>query len=327
MFKKRLSKLFGLIGWQVGKFLSCGLGITCCQAFVNHNKNHLIPFRAGFFFIILVLIALIIPKHTVRYAVFAGYNADKTIHPYVITYLKGLNEVTDGVVYIADSELLPEEKKKLEGLVLYTEHKPHGEYDWGSYKRGFNWLKSNGYLKKADEIILANDSCYAPMNSFMPMFKVMSKRKNLDFWGDSQNTMFSPHLQSYFLVFRKRVITSKNFAIFINHIKHYDDHREYILQYETKLTQYLASFGYKWDSYIPYQQLANFEYTDKNSYPLTLIRDYSHQFLKRRTFTTLLDIRENRQELLRYIYKHYPERYAEIIQEISPYYIPKDLKD
>ena len=297
------------------------------KVFINHIKNHLISFRAGLFFVILVVIALIIPKHTVRYAVFAGYNADKTIHPYVISYLKGLNEVTDGVVYIADSELLPEEEEKLKGLVIYTEHRNHGEYDWGSYKRGFNWLKEKGYLKRADEIIFANDSCYAPMTSFKPMFKEMAQRKELDFWGDSQNTMFTPHLQSYFLVFRKRVLNSKNFAIFINHIKHFDDHREYILQYETKLTQYLASLGYKWDSYLPYKQLARFEYTDKNSYPLTLIRDYHHQFLKRRTFTTLLDIREDRQEVLRYIYQHYRERYDDIVQEISPYYIPKDLKD
>lgn len=284
-------------------------------------------FRAGLFFVILVIIALIIPKHTVRYAVFAGYNADKTIHPYVISYLKGLKEVTDGVIYITDSELLPEEEKKLKGLVIHAEHNPHGEYDWGSYKRGFNWLKSKGYHKRADEVIFANDSCYAPMTSFKPMFEEMTKRKDLDFWGDSQNSMFTPHLQSYFLVFRKRVLNSKNFAIFMNHIKHYDDHREYILQYETQLTQYLEHLGYKWDSYIPYKQLARFEYTDKNSYPLTLIRDYHHQFLKRRTFTTLLDIREDRQELLRYIFEHYRERYDDIIREISPYYIPNDLKD
>jgi lipopolysaccharide biosynthesis protein len=290
LFKTKILDILNLIYCRIGKVFSHVLSLRQDKALINHFKNYLSSFRAGGVFVILVMIALIIPKHTVRYAIFAGYNADKTVHPYVITYLKGLNEVTDGVIYITDSELLPEEEEKLKGLVIHAEHNPHGEYDWGSYKRGFNWLKKNGYFQKADEVIFANDSCYAPMSSFQPMFEEMAKRKNLDFWGDSQNSMFTPHLQSYFLVFRKRVLNSKNFAIFMNYIKHYDDHREYILQYETQLTQYLEHLGYKWDSYIPYKQLAHFEYTDKNSYPLTLIRDYHHQFLKRRTFTTLLDI-------------------------------------
>ena len=172
--------------------------------------------------ILLVLLALLIPQsnRTKRYAVFAGYNPDKTIHPYIITYLKGLKEVTDGIVYIADSELDPKEYKKLKGLVLHTEHTRHNEYDFGSYKRGFNWLKKQGYLNKADELIFANDSSYAPMQSFKPMFATMAQKKDLDFWGNTQNSRLNPHLQSYFLVVRKKILHSKNFAHFINKIKH-----------------------------------------------------------------------------------------------------------
>ena len=262
----------------------------------------------------------------VRYAVFAGYNADNTIHPYIITYLKGLNEVTDGVVYIADSELKQEEYKKLKGLVIHTEHKPHSEYDWGSYKRGFNWLKENGYLKKADEIIFANDSCYAPMKSFKPMFKEMSKRQDLDFWGDLQNTKFTNHLQSYFLVFRSRVFLNPKFNSFINSITHQMDSSLYITEYEVKLTPELQKIGFKWDSYMPYQKLQDLALPDKNSYPYTMISKYNHQFLKRRTFTEKLAIMESTDELLSYIYNNYPEQYEEIAQEIAPHFIPENLR-
>lgn len=260
--------------------------------------------------------SLLYPQKTHRYAIFAGYNANQTIPDYVITYLKGLNEVSDGVVYIADSELKEDEYKKIKNLVIHTEHKRHNEYDWGSYKRGFNWLKQYGYLEKAKELIFANDSCYAPMKSFKPMFKKMSYHPNLDFWGDSQNTVFTNHIQSYFMVMRKPVINSKVFHNFLNNVTHQEYSSMYITEYEVKLTPVLEALGYKWDSYLPYEKLHHLELADKNSYPLTLIKDYNHQFLKRRTFTTNLPIMESKKELLNYIKTTYPKRYKEIEKEI-----------
>lgn len=280
--------------------------------------------------VVLLLTALVsifwYINRPVRYAVFAGYNADKTIHPYVITYLKGLNEVTDGVVYIADSELKEEEYQKLKDLVIHTEHIRHDEYDWGSYKRGFNWLKENGYLEKADEIIFANDSCYAPMKSFKPMFREMNKRKDLDFWGDLQNTRFTTHLQSYFLVFRPRVFLNSKFNRFMNDVTHQIDSSLYITEYEVKLTPELQKIGFKWDTYMPYSKLRYLDIDDKNSYPYTMISKYNHQFLKRRTFTEKLMIMESTDELLRYIHNTYPDRYKDIVQEIAPHFIPEDLR-
>lgn len=268
------------------------------------------------------------PSNT-RYAVFAGYNTDGIIPPYVINYLKGLNEVSDGVVYIADSPLAENEARKLQGLVLHTEHKRHNEYDWGSYKRGFNWLKENGYLEKADEVIFANDSCYAPMQSFKPMFQDMAKHPEFDFWGNSKNITFNPHLQSYFMVFRKPVLHSKIFASFLNQVTTQEHYEEYIIKYELKLTPLLANLGYTWGTWLPYEKLPLYEkdYTDVNNYPLLMIRDYKNQFLKRRTFTTMLTILDDRAELLRYIKQHYPARYTEIAGEISPHFIPDDLKE
>ena len=253
-----------------------------------------------------------------RYVVFAGYNKHGKIAPYVISYLKGLNEISDGVVYIADSPLKKKEQQKLKGLVIHTEHKRHNEYDFGSYKRGFKWLRDNGYLEKADELVFANDSTYAPMQSFKPMFKKMTQRKDLDFWGNTQNTFFTNHLQTYFIVFRKNIIRSKAFANFLNQIKHQPHSTMYITKYETKLTPLLESLGYKWDSYIPYEEFKDFELPDNNSYPLTLLSKYHNQFLKRRTFTTNLDVREDKMKVLEYIKQTYPARYKDIMYDLNP---------
>lgn len=274
--------------------------------------------------LLLLGAALVWEKAPKRCVVFAGYNENGRIAGYVLSYLKALNEVAPScVVYIADSPLKEGEEQKLDGLVLFTEHKRHNEYDWGSYKRGFNRLKENGYLEKIDELVFANDSCYAPLSgSFKPMFKKMAKRKELDFWGDSQNTAFNPHLQSYFMVFRKKVIRSRAFAAFLNKVQHQEYSSYYIELYETKLTPMLENLGYKWDSYIDYERFLpllkrRYGETDVNTAPLTAIRDFGHEFLKRRTFTYSLAIWEDKKALLELIKKRYPERYGEIMAEIK----------
>lgn len=271
-----------------------------------------------------------------RYAVFAGYSADGSVAPYVLRYLSGLKAVTDGIVYITDSPLSPEAQKQVAPYVIHGEYQRHGEYDWGSYKRGYNWLKEKNLLKHADELIFANDSAYAPLQTFRPMFNQMRSRSELDFWGNTQNQRFNPHLQSYFLVFRRPVIMSKSFAAFLNGIKAQPDHSLYITEYEIKLTPFLQNLGYKWDSYIPdfataiaarqtpgtmpnaapkpasTARVSAPASPDPNSYPLTLIRDYHNQFLKRRTFTDKLPIEESRAELLAYLCAHAPETYQNI---------------
>ena len=258
-------------------------------------------------------------QHPVRYAVFAGYNKNAEIEPYVVTYLKGLDEVTDGIVYITDSDLKEGELEKLKGInIIHNAHKRHNEYDWGSYKRGYVWLRENGYLSKADEVIFANDSTYAPINSFKPMFKKMAQRRELDFWGASQNTQFTNHLQSYFLVFRKSVLKSRLLDPFIESVAKKPDNSYYIVEYETKLTPYLSNLGYRWDSYLPYKKLGYLSMSDKNSYPLTIISKYGHQFLKRRTFTEKLMILEDIGELLKYLEKKSPKIFDNILKAKHP---------
>ena len=260
--------------------------------------------------------------HTTRYAIFAGYNKNGIIEPYVITYLKELNKVTDGIVYITDSSINPNELKKLKGInIIHNEHKRHEEYDWGSYKRGYNWLRQNKYLEKADELVFANDSCYAPLTSFKPMFTEMQKRKDLDFWGDLQSTKYKTHIQSYFMVFRQPVIKSTSFQSLLNSVTHYDDSRYYILKYELEATQLLQNLGYKWDTYMPYNKLSNLNRPEKNSYPLTLIKDFNHQFLKRRTFTEHLEILESIPDLLYYLKQNHPRTYENIKSAHHPRFI------
>ncbi len=279
-------------------------------------KKHAVTYAVllTFFAAVAAMAIILTPARPKRYAVFAGFNPDGTLAPYVLDYLKGLNGISDGVVYIADSPLSAAERQKAAPYVIHAEYARHGEYDWGSYKRGYNWLKRHGYLQNADELIFANDSAYAPLKSFKPMFAAMEQRPELGFWGNTQNARFNPHLQSYFLVFRKKVLNSKSFATFINRVTIQPHHSLYITEYEVKLTPYLENLGYKWTSYIPdFPKPAASE--DPNSYPLTAIAEYNSQFLKRRTFTDKLPIEESRAALLSWLEQNAPQAYRRIIAD------------
>jgi lipopolysaccharide biosynthesis protein len=246
-----------------------------------------------------------------RYVVFAGYNADGTIHPYVVTYLKRLNEVSDGVVYITDSPLKLGEESKIKGLTIHNEFQRHGEYDWGSYKRGFLWLKSNGYLKDAKEVVFANDSCYA-VGSFKPMFRDMDKRKDLDFWGAAENIQYTTHIQSYFFVVRQKMFRLASFYDYLNSVEQKQYWQEFI-EYEIRFTPRFAGLGYKWGVWIPFEEIVPRLKSDVvpnvTMYPLMMIRDYNFPLLKRRIFGEILPSYDDRVALLKYLRKNLPKVY------------------
>ena len=91
------------------------------------------------------------------------------------------------------------------------------------------------------------------------MFKTMEK-KPFDFWGICANDEFNYHLQSYFLVFKKKVFSSSVFTDFLNSIKQEKNVSDIIFNYEVKFTQVLQSAGFSCGSFV---QLS----TNDNEYP------------------------------------------------------------
>ncbi len=196
-----------------------------------------------------------------RAVIFAHYDKDSIIDDYVIYYIENLKKVADVIVFVSCNDLAEAEKNKLNVNHIISEE--HKEYDFGSYKRGFFYLKENNMLNDIDELIFANDSCYAPLFPFEDMFDKMEKEQ-CDFWGVTKNNFgikkdskknkycraIRPHIQSYFLVFRNKVIHSDIFWNFINNIKIEDNKNDIIINYEIGLSEILTKYGLKSQAYI-----------------------------------------------------------------------------
>ena len=81
-----------------------------------------------------------------RAAVFASFSKREKVENYVLTYLSELRRVAETVIFVADNALPPAELEKLSGLADFAQTEPHGEYDFGSYKRGLKIARENGVL-------------------------------------------------------------------------------------------------------------------------------------------------------------------------------------
>ena len=219
-----------------------------------------------------------------RLCVFAHWDRDNIIDDYVIYYLKALKEFFETVIFVSDCNLENNETEKLQGIADYVLAQRHGEYDFGSYKRGFLLAKEKCLV--FDELLFVNDSCYGPFYSLKTIFDKMSKKK-CDFWGMTQNRygiseehskpVVIPHVQSYFLLLKSNVFNNPNFLNFINGIKHEDEKNNVIINYEIGLSQLLYSNGFKSATYITKYKFAHNYLSEKWD---TLLKKDKFPFIK-----------------------------------------------
>jgi len=185
-----------------------------------------------------------------RLCFFSHFDRDDMIDAYVIRYLEGLKTVADHIIFISGSVLSWQEQKKLSDTADKIIIRENTGYDFGSWKDG---LDNFGFenLDKYDEIILANDSCYGPLYPFSEMFDKMAA-ENCDFWGVTKSNAIFPHVQSFFLVFRKAAFNSAVFRIFWEKIIPLKGKYELVDAYEVGLSEILTKHGFLSQSYIKF---------------------------------------------------------------------------
>lgn len=269
-----------------------------------------------------------------RIAVFASYSGDGTIADYVVYYLKELKKVCDAIVFVADNPIIPAEAEKIKDIVIYAKFERHNEYDFGSYKRGYMWLKKQGLLKRCDELLLCNDSCYGPVYPLKDVFDKMSK-KDCDFWGMIQNDDVKYHLQSWFYLFKHNVLTSRLLDKFFEKVQHQNSFWDYVFKYECELTKFLIDNGFVADGFVKLHAADLEQNCIKRgdryivSMPATLIKKHNFPFIKIKCFTGNFPqhMLETPHEVLNAVKNNNPTLYAHIIEDLKRRNIYKDIID
>ena len=78
---------------------------------------------------------------TNRAVIVAVFDKEGRIRDNLVEYLKELKQFSDYIVVVGDNPIFKEDISKLNGLADHIIFKRHEEYDFGSYKRGFNLLR------------------------------------------------------------------------------------------------------------------------------------------------------------------------------------------
>ena len=221
------------------------------------------------------------PAQKRRIAIVASYFGDGKLSATLIYLLKGLHEVVDNIVLVGDCPVLPEEVKKLEGMVAVAKFERHEQYDFGSYRRGLEICRKEGLLGSCDidELVVLNDSNYGPLYPLSESFCVMREKK-CDFWGYTGYDLSGhKHISSYFYVFRRAIIDSGILDEFLLQVKGRLTRDVVIERFEVCLTQHLAGNGFSWDTYVPFGAVVG----NPTKHPLTVVGKYRMPLVKVKT--------------------------------------------
>ena len=169
-----------------------------------------------------------------RAIIFAHYDKYNVVDDYVYYYLKELQKNALHLIFVSTAKLIEKDIVKVSRYCSKVIVRENIGYDFMSYKVG---LESFNYLEY-DEVILCNDSVYGPLYPLTTLFSDM-KNQECDFWGITESNVLNYHLQSYFLVFRKQVLSSLIFKNFFDTIKILKNKNDIIEQYEIGLSQQL----------------------------------------------------------------------------------------
>lgn len=194
------------------------------------------------------------PRGTMnRLLCYAHYDEKGNVKDFVKHALESMAEVCSVMLFVSNSPLPEHEKEYLGKICRHVIINDNSGYDFSMWKTALETCVYSEF----DEIVLMNSSIYGPFRPVEAIFSEMSSR-NSDFWGITECFQMRPHVQSYFLVFRKKVITSPEFAMFWRGVLPYKNKNQIVMSYEVGLSQWLLDSGFEMDVYCSLLRLADY---------------------------------------------------------------------
>lgn len=227
-----------------------------------------------------------------RLGIFVLYNKQGIIERYVAALLKGFQQCCQRILVVVNGQLKTGEIEKIRPYINTVFYRENKGYDCGAIQdvllRLYGWEKAMQY----DELAIMNDTCYGPIYPLHSVCESMSK-KDCDFWGLTDCgaitvdcdiwgiTRLPYHIQSYFLVFRNKLLHSRCFRAFWENLTLSSGYYETVKNYELKMTGYFESAGFKGSSFVSYGKQAPYCYVFYE--PYQLVRFHKMPLVKRKS--------------------------------------------
>jgi lipopolysaccharide biosynthesis protein len=129
---------------------------------------------------------------------FAHFDVQGIVDPYVAYYLKALHELGATIVFVSGSPTLtPESVAPIRPYCAGIYTRRTLSLDFGSWHLAWCILRNRGWsLDQFDRFVIVNDSVFGPL---FPLVEMWNSFHDADMYGAIENTQMIPHLQSFFL--------------------------------------------------------------------------------------------------------------------------------
>lgn len=180
-----------------------------------------------------------------------GYRVERALH--------GLRSHAERIVVVVNGSLGAEGRQTLEQLADDIVVRDNTGYDVWAFKAGLE--RAADGLAGFDEVLLANDSWYGPMDTFDEVFERMSSRA-VHFWGMTDHAAdvdgafagsegIPHHLQTYWIAIRRGVFLSEQWQRYWSELPQICSHDDAVKLHELVFTQVFASEGFRWEAAFP----------------------------------------------------------------------------
>lgn len=223
-------------------------------------------------------------KEMNRAAIFLFYDKDGIVDDYIPYLLRDLKKNVSRLVIICNGKLTVEGRRIFEGITNEVIVRENKGFDVWAYKEGIEYIGWDG-LAEYDELILVNYTMFGPLYPFKEMFDEMDTR-NIDFWGITKHYgseddwtggnmkygYIPDFIQSFFIVIRKRMITSHEFRRYWDNMRPIGSYIESMAFHEGVFTKDFSDSGFICDVYINTDDLKDYTNAPTTFTPLELIK-------------------------------------------------------
>jgi lipopolysaccharide biosynthesis protein len=173
---------------------------------------------------------------------FAHFDPQGVIDPYVVYYLRALHSLGATIVFVSGSPVLtPESVAPIRSLCAGIYTRRTLSLDFGSWHLAWNILRQRGWsLDQFDRFVLANDSVFGPL---FPVEEMWSSFQGADMYGAIESLEQAPHLQSFLLAWDLNTRTRPFLNDFWNGFQYIVDKYAMIRRYEVGLAKRARKAG------------------------------------------------------------------------------------
>ena len=234
-------------------------------------------------------------KKIKRLGIYFFFDKDGIVDQFITYFLADLVKSLDRLVIVCNGNLTSEGEKQLKNYTQEVIVRENKGLDVWAYKTGLEYIGWET-CETYDELVLCNSTVMGPVFPFEEMFSEMNTR-DVDFWGitkthqiDGYDFGYNPygylpeHIQSYFIVYRKKMIQSEALQDYWNTMPEIQSYNQSVGLYESAFTKMFADKGFRWDVYVNTDDFEGITDQPVMFYPKKLISERRCPIFKRRLF-------------------------------------------